>query len=333
MNKNNIHSQLQNIKGTTCTGVAPECGQSVGTGETEKKRNAETSDMAPGPHESNPSIHSVQSDTDFTTEAMNKSNQEWKKANKKNKLTPSDFKWLKGRENERAIFWVWLLLRWLPVKNNINPVPITKKDSIGWHVNICGDIIIYDFFGLPKETGSTKERSRIIINFFYTLEKHSNPADARRLLENIRSIWMNLIYPVRNVVWLNKKSESELDEIWDYLLKRKELSSCILNWFKPVDNNERRLGIIGAIDSFYCYCDPRDTLIKKDILNSAYKNFLQTRRREKIATGNKKAGLNAEISKKSKSALIKMAEIKGIRINKLIEKIILDEYSRFNSKD
>lgn len=298
-----------------------------------KKRNAETSDMAPGPHESNPSIHSVQSDTGFPMENMKVLIQELEKANKKSKLTPSDFKWLKGRENERAIFWVWLLLRWLPVKNNINPVPITKKDPLGWPVNICGDIIIYDFFGLPEETGSTKERSRIIISFFYTLEKRSNSVETRRLLENIRSIWMNLIYPVRNVVWLNKKSESELDEIWDYLLKRKELSGCILNWFKPVDNNERRLGIIGAIDSFYCYCDPRDTLIKKDILNSAYKNFLQTRRREKIATGNKKAGLNAEISQKSKSALIKMAEIKGIRINKLIEKIILDEYSRFNSKD
>lgn len=333
MNNNSNHYQKDGLKNTP-SGRDDSQNHDQDT-NTDKSCHSAVSDISSSPlsHESNPSIHSVQSDTDITTVLMNKSDQEWKKANEKSKLTPSDFKWLKGGENERAIFWVWLLLRYLPVKNNIKPVPIANKDSSGWPVDIPEDIIIYDFFGLPKETGSTKERSRIIINFFYTLEKQINSIDTRELLENIRSIWMNFIYPVRNVVWLNKKSESELDEIWDYLLKRKELSSCILNWFKPVDNNERRLGVIGAIDSFYCYCDPRDTLIKKDILNSAYKNFLQTRRREKIATGNKKAGLNAEISKKAKNALVKMAEIKDVRINKLIEKIILDEYSRFNSKD
>ncbi|EAA6844885.1 hypothetical protein DRX19_28825 [Salmonella enterica subsp. enterica] len=269
---------------------------------------------------------------DDGTSTLQRFKENAEKVEKQNTLVSADFGWLKGKANERAIFWVWLLLRWLPVENKIHSVAIQNKNSHGWPVNIPGDTVIYDFLQLQKETASTKERSFAIINFFYELEKHSNSVDTRRLLEKIRSIWMNFIHPVRNVVWLNKKNESELDSIWDYLLKKKELSGCILNWFKPVDNNERRLAIIGAIDSFILHGDLRDIDTKKTILYCAYKNSSQTKRREKIANGNKKAGLNAEISQKAKNALVKMASEKDMRINKFIEKIILDEYARFNNK-
>ena len=336
MNSNSNHYQKDEIENTSSgRDGSPNHQQNTNADKLDKSRPSAVSDVSPPtqPHENNPSTHRVQSDTNSLMKHSEALSQRYERDNKKNKLTPSDFKWLKGVANERAIFWVWLFLRCLPAKNEFYSISIIKETSLVWPPNIPDDTVLYDFFRLPKETGSTRERSRIIINFFYTLENRSNSVDARGLLEKIRFIWMNFIYPVRNVVWLNKKNESELDEIWGYLLKKKELSDCILNWFKPVDNNERRLAIIGAVDSFYLFYDVHDIFLKKDILVSAYKNFLQNRRREKVATGNKKAGLNAEISQKSKNALVKMAVTKGVRINKLIEKIILDEYSRFNSKD
>lgn len=326
MNSNSNHYQKDEIENTPSgRDDSPNLPQNANADKLDKSRPSAVSDVAPPPL----SHENQKNDLSFLDRKM----KEHEERNKKDKLTPLDFKWLKGGGNERAIFWVWIFLRWLPAKNEIYSISIQEETSLVWSPNISGDTVIYEFFRLPKETGSTEERSHSIIKFFYTLENHSNSVDARGLLENIRSIWMNFIYPVRNVVWLNKKNESELDEIWDYLLKKKELSDSILKWFKPCDNNERRLAIIGAIDSFYLFCDVRDIVIKKGILASAYKNALQNRRREEIATGNKKAGLNAEISQKSKNALVKMAEVKGVRINKLIEKIILDEYSRFNSKD
>lgn len=335
MNSNSNHYQKDEVKNTSSSrDGSPNHQQNANADKLDKSRPSAVSDVASPPqsHENNPSTDSVQSDINSVIKHLEAFNQGSEEENKKSKLTPLDFKWLKGEGNERAIFWVWIFLRELPLTNNLYFIR-TRQENASEGARISSDTILYEYFGLPNETGGTAERSRIIINFFYTLEKYSNSVDARGLLEKIRFIWMNFIYPVRNVVWLNKKNESELDEIWDYLLKKKELSDCILNWFKPVDNNERRLAIIGAIDSLYLFYDVRDVFIKKDIFVSAYKNALQNRRREKNATGNKKAGLNAEISQKSKNALVKMAETKGVRINKLIEKIILDEYSRFNSKD
>lgn len=335
MNSNSNHYQKDEVKNTSSSrDGSPNHQQNANADKLDKSRPSAVSDVASPPqsHENNPSTDSVQSDINSVIKHLEAFSQGSEEANKKSKLTPLDFKWLKGEGNERAIFWVWILLRELPLTNNLYFIR-TRQENASEGARISSDTILYEYFGLPNETGSTRERSHSIIKFFYTLENHSNSVDARGLLERIRTIWMNFIYPVRNVVWLNKKNESELDEIWDYLLKKKELSDCILNWFKPVDNNERRLAIIGAIDSLCLFYDVRDVFIKKDIFVSAYKNALQNRRREKNATGNKKAGLNAEISQKSKNALVKMAETKGVRINKLIEKIILDEYSRFNSKD
>lgn len=335
MNSNSNHYQKDEVKNTSSSrDGSPNHQQNANADKLDKSRPSAVSDVASPPqsHENNPSTDSVQSDINSVIKHLEAFNQGSEEENKKSKLTPLDFKWLKGEGNERAIFWVWIFLKGLPLTNKFYFIR-TRQKNASEGARISSETILYEYFGLPNETGGTAERSRIIINFFYTLENHSNSVDARGLLENIRFIWMNFIYPVRNVVWLNKKNESELDEIWDYLLKKKELSDCILNWFKPVDNNERRLAIIGAIDSLCLFYDVRDVFIKKDIFVSAYKNALQNRRREKNATGNKKAGLNAEISQKSKNALVKMAETKGVRINKLIEKIILDEYSRFNSKD
>lgn len=335
MNSNSNHYQKDEVKNTSSSrDGSPNHQQNANADKLDKSRPSAVSDVASPPqsHENNPSTDSVQSDINSVIKHLEAFSQGSEEENKKSKLTPLDFKWLKGEGNERAIFWVWILLRELPLTNNLYFIR-TRQENASEGARISSDTILYEYFGLPNETGSTRERSHSIIKFFYTLENHSNSVDARGLLERIRTIWMNFIYPVRNVVWLNKKNESELDEIWDYLLKKKELSDCILNWFKPVDNNERRLAIIGAIDSLCLFYDVRDVFIKKDIFVSAYKNALQNRRREKNATGNKKAGLNAEISQKSKNALVKMAETKGVRINKLIEKIILDEYSRFNSKD
>lgn len=335
MNSNSNHYQKDEVKNTSSSrDGSPNHQQNANADKLDKSRPSAVSDVSPPTqsHENNPSTDSVQSDTNSWMKHWEALSQGREEANKKNKLTSSDFKWLKAGGNERAIFWVWILLKELPLTNKFYFIR-TRQENASEGAGISSDTILYEYFGLPNETGSTRERSHSIIKFFYTLENHSNSVDARGLLEKTRTIWMNFIYPVRNVVWLNKKNESELDEIWDYLLKKKELSGCILNWFKPVDNNERRLAIIGAIDSLYLFYDVRDVFIKKDILVSAYKNALQNRRREKIATGNKKAGLNAEISQKAKNALVKMAETKGVRINKLIEKIILDEYSRFNSKD
>ncbi|WP_411753604.1 hypothetical protein [Serratia sp. (in: enterobacteria)] len=252
---------------------------------------------------------------------------------KKDRLVPADFKWLKGNANERAIFWVWLLLKTLPKKNNLTFIYISQRNSSEWGRELSDGDILYEYFRLPNEACSTVERSRIIIDFFNALEKQSDSITARNLLTATRSIWANVIYPVRRVQWLNKKSESELDGIWDHLLKKNGFENCILNEFRPVDNNERRLAIIGAIDNYISYGDSRDINTKKAIIEEVYKNFLQTKRREKIAAGNKKAGLNAEISQKAKKALVKMTEEKDTRINKFLEKLILDEYSRYNNKN
>lgn len=268
----------------------------------------------------------MEQDVPESSDSYEKYSEEVEELFREHKLLPAELKWLKGVQNERAIFWAWRYLRALPYQCKSHFLSIDKEHHTGWGEKLTGDTILYEFFLLPLQPCSTAERSKAVICFFNLLQKQGNSSSSRRLLEDIRSIWINRVRPVRKIEWLKNKNESELYEIRDHLLKKYPDSS--LQFFKPLDKNELRLAIICSIDLISHFHDGRDIYIKEEIFNELRINAMQNKRRRAIAEGNNKAGINAEISKTAKDALVKMARAKDLRINKFLELIIMEEYSK-----
>ncbi|MBK6261044.1 hypothetical protein [Citrobacter youngae] len=241
--------------------------------------------------------------------------------NKKTYLCDADYRWIKGDANERAIFWVWLYIKNSTFENfNLT----YDKNNSRWGAEINN---IYSLIQLPSDTGSTAERSRIIIEFFDWLSKNYNPETARSILEFVRSIWANLIFPVRQFRWLKKNDNVAIEWAMDYLIKRKEINNNILTWFKPVSVNEAYIAIMGAIDYWFIRGNSIDCLDKKRLLEDMYRAFKQRTRREK----SKKFILNAEISLASRRQLKILVERHDVKINKFIESLIDAEYQRYKS--
>lgn len=234
-------------------------------------------------------------------------------------LCDADFRWLKGDANERAIFWTWLYLKNSTFEQFNLPYDMT---SSRWGV---ASNSIYSLIPLPLDTGSTAERSRVIIEFFDWLSKNYSPEISKSVFENIRSIWANFIFPVRQFRWLKKNDSVAIEWAMDYLLKKKEIGNNILTWFKPVGIHEAYISIMGTIDYWFIRGDSIDCLDKKRVLDDMYRAFKQRTRREK----SNKFILNAEISPTARRQLKILVESHGVKINKFIESLIDMEYQRY----
>lgn len=234
-------------------------------------------------------------------------------------LCDADFRWLKGDANERAIFWTWLYLKNSTFEQFNLPYDMT---SSRWGV---ASNSIYSLIPLPLDTGSTAERSRVIIEFFDWLSKNYSPEISKSVFENIRSIWANFIFPVRQFRWLKKNDSVAIEWAMDYLLKKKEIGNNILTWFKPVGIHEAYISIMGTIDYWFIRGNSIDCLDKKRVLDDMYRAFKQRTRREK----SNKFILNAEISPTARRQLKILVESHGVKINKFIESLIDMEYQRY----
>lgn len=259
------------------------------------------------------------------------------KEDNKLRLIHSDFSWLRGKENERAIYWSWLFIMQLPWSRICNDAGETKSP--------------YTRFKLPERTINTKMRSDIIKVFFDSLSEKYSHGSARHVYQDMLFIWTHFISNVRRTFWLKNKNEEELDWAWDYLSKKPEINSGSLSWFYPVNESEKRLAIVAAIDSCKLYIDDypcvfsslegcvmnnpgilRNVNFRKTLLNDMRLTYEQNKRRAINKKKGKRVAINAEISPVTKDRVVEMASVRGIQINRLIEKLINNEYMAFKQQ-
>lgn len=248
----------------------------------------------------------------------------------KYRLNDSDFLWLRGKSNERAIFWCWLYVMYI------------SKNKLLW--SSVPTIPVYKSLKPVSEVNNTEIRSKIIISFYNELSEKLSKIIARGIYKRMSSLWSTYVNPVRRVHWLKKKSAEDLDWAWDYLIRKPEFSKSILHWFNPVDDNEKRLVIIAAIDSCDIYIkyntglDESDSGLienmnfRKTLLNEMRLAYAQKKRREINKKKGKRVAINAEINPIVKDRIVEMANVRGIQINKLIENLINNEYIEFKKR-
>lgn len=238
-------------------------------------------------------------------------------------LRDVDFKWLKGEANSRAIFWFWAYIR------NASNHKLKLLSSVltlppGWNSE---SKLLYSFFKLPLHTTSSAERSQLIICFFNKLSIFFSPYEVKESFEHIRNIWLVYNSPINKITWLKKNDSETIEWAWGYLFKADEIQGNILPWFKSADLNERYIAIMGAID---CWAIPEDEnddpckkllVDKKALLDKMESTFKQRKRR----AGKGKVTL----SPKSQKELDELAELHGVKINKLIEKLINNEHRQY----
>lgn len=243
------------------------------------------------------------------------------------KLSDSDFLWLKGKSNERAIFWSWLyVMRISTLKLLWTPHTTTP---------------VYKSLKPVSEVNNTEMRSKIIRSFYDELSEISSATTARDVYKGMSFIWSTYVNSVRRIHWLKKKNAEDLDWAWDYLIRKPEFSVSILNCFNPVSDNEKRLAVIAAIDSCDIYIKnsinftQRNTSFienmnfRKTLLNEMRLAYEQKKRREINKKKGKRVAINAEISPVTKDRIVEMASARGLQINRLIEELINNEYIEF----
>lgn len=262
----------------------------------------------------------------------------YEKKDIKCRLAYSEFSWLRGKENERAIYWAWLFIMQMPV-TRISNDPYDETEPP------------YNQFKLPLITINTKNRSDIIKIFFERLAEKYTDERARSIYEDILFNWTYFISSVKRIHWLKNKNNEDLDWVWNYLTKKSEFNNGSLSWFHPVNESEKRLAIVAAIDSCKLYISEYphyftslehiainnpDMLMnmnfRKALLNEMRLAYEQKKRREINKKKGKRVAINAEISPVTKDRIVEMASARGLQINRLIEELINNEYIEFKKQ-
>lgn len=248
----------------------------------------------------------------------------------KYRFNDSDFLWLRGKSNERAIFWCWLYVMYI------------SKNKLLWGPDFATPI--YKSLKPVSAVNNTEMRSKIIISFYNEFSETLSAITARDVYNGMSFLWSTYVNPVRRVHWLKKKTAEDLDWAWDYLIRKPEFSKSILHWFNPVDDNEKRLAIIAAIDSCDIYIKYNTGLVSSDsglienmvfrktLLNEMRLAYAQKKRREINKKKGKRVAINAEINPIVKDRIVEIANVKGIQLNKLIEELINNEYIEFKKQ-
>ncbi|WP_445335774.1 hypothetical protein ACSR9H_04150 [Citrobacter koseri] len=260
-----------------------------------------------------------------------------KEKESKCRLVHSEFSWLRGKENERAIYWAWLFIMQMPVSRITDDPDETESP--------------YNQFKLPLRTINTKARSDVIERFFELLAEKYKYECARRIYEDMLFNWTYFISSIKRIYWLKSKNEEDLDWAWNYLSKKPEFNNGSLSWLHPVNESEKRLAIVAAIDSCKLYISEYphyftslehitinnpDMLMnmnfRKALLNEMRLAYEQRKRRKINKRKGKRVAINAEISSVAKDRIVEMASVRGLQINRLIEELINNEYIDFKKQ-
>lgn len=243
------------------------------------------------------------------------------KGGSKNILQYSDFKWLRGDINERAIFWFWLILK----KGDYLHPNISRfmEKYIRQNFFFKNDDI-YNYLLLPEFTTNTAERTSVIIDFFNKLADQIAPEYLKELLNNIRHFWLTSVSPVKKIQWINKNNEEDIEWAWKYLRKKK-IEYSILNWFRPANLHEKYLAIMGSVDFWMINSDEQNHVMKDKLIRDMHLAFRQHKRRQ----NNKKAPHKTIVSRETHKQLKKLAELHNCPENNLLMKVIHEEYMKY----
>lgn len=224
------------------------------------------------------------------------------------------FDWM---DNDIACFYAWGRIRKFHNLETLDKLSL-MIDTISIDLAKENPVFInyYEQLNLNKHPSSTKERKHLIIEFFDSQTPLSNIEQKTNLLEKIKLEFAFLYNNKKPFHWLSEKDENRCEWTWNYIKEH----SDFCQYLSPINNNERYLSIY---ISYYLWSAKEDT--KKLFLIRINKAYSQQKFRESIKG---KKALNIFIDEESKKKLDKISKKMNEKINKTIELLIENEYSK-----
>jgi hypothetical protein len=229
-------------------------------------------------------------------------------------LPLGEIDWLK--KNERACYWAWATIskcQFLAAPNH----PVFQHLDGGQQAFVPG----YTQLGLKGNPANSKERFDEIVKFF---DRTMQPLDWQRLLvAHLKSQWSQIYTARKPFTWLKQDYDDQIRWAWEYICKPKwGENRPPLNGFAPTGKAEMYLAIYAAFDSWGATSES-----KRLFLIDFNKAWHQKKLRDSRA-GAKPCSF--VLREEVKGKLDIMATQRSMKLNKLVEELIENEFSRFS---
>ncbi|NIY91536.1 hypothetical protein [Vibrio diazotrophicus] len=163
---------------------------------------------------------------------------------------------------------------------------------------------------------NTEERYKNLVIFF---DKCTTAINRRLLISNLKSEWERVFNERIPFSWLSKSHKEQCDWAWDYISKY--YYGPPINYFSVTSLQEQYLAIYAAYDLWNApYAE------KKLFLQNFTKAWQQKKHRD---SRKGKKVCNLVLSEEVKSKLDIMAEKKNMKLNKFVEMLIENEFSKY----
>ncbi len=219
----------------------------------------------------------------------------------------SAFEWIK--DNDRCCFWVWGYIRFMHIYQNEIALPTDNE-----------------LINVSKTPSNSNERFEYIVEMFDRWKYKKK----KQFLDEIRNKWSDVYLNNKTPFkWLDKNNTEQCKWAWNYtenyLKNNQRLSYKIvaLPHVTPSINTENSLGMyLSVFAAFDLWCELPEA--KKLFLININKAWNQQKYRNEMKG---KKALNIYIDKKSKEKLDQLSEKRNMKLNKMIEYLIDNEFN------
>ncbi len=233
-------------------------------------------------------------------------------------LPIKEFSWLE--DDDRACYWVWGTILQSPLAAWPNqPLPFFFINSQETRTAPG-----YQSLGLKTVTTNTEERLEEIVKYF---DRAGQPPQWQfNLINELKVRWIEIYNARKPFPWLKQDNVEQCDWAWNYISK----PNLLLGWyntppvlgFSPTKQEEKYLAIYAAFD---CWTAPPDS--KKLFCHNFNKAWHQKKHRD---SRQGKKVCNLVLREDVKNKLDQMAYERDITLNRLVEALVENEYTKRN---
>lgn len=233
---------------------------------------------------------------------------------KQNLLPLSELDWIK--KSERACYWCWAAISRNQFFATPNHPVIQPAQDQQWQY-----VSSYTQLGLKNIPSTSKERFDEVVKFF---DRVGQPLQWQQLLvERLKSDWSFIYNSRKPFSWLKKDNEDQCRWAWEYMqsygTKQGLMDRPTTGFIQPVGLDELYLSIYGAFDTWNTSKESKTLFLQ---------NFNKAWHQKKHRDGRQgKKACNLVLREDVKDKLDEMANIRGLKLNQLVEILIENEYS------
>lgn len=231
-------------------------------------------------------------------------------------LSEGLFSWLK--ENDRACYWLWLSLssnRLLLSVNIVTPSTLKYFEKIRHTLHQMRG----DYFP------DSKRRFEIILECFDSVFM---PVEKKEeLLKELKISWDEFVTRQGELKWVDRSDIEKCEWLWAFIKSHESTRKFVAdNFSSSYMDSECYLSFIATYDAW-----PTIPEAKKLFLINAQRAWNQKKYRDKQQKEKRKA-MNIHISDDAKKMLKTMSMDRGMKMNEMIEQLILNEFNTSTSR-